>query len=141
MSRRRSGKGWDIALRLTSGVLAVVCIVSLTLSAWFFGSQRALSDREVRTVEQLAEGRGRWVSVDDADLYVQEWGSTGRPTILLTHGTGAWSGTWFSLPQMLSDAGWRVVAVDLPPLGCRRRPPVTTRLTIHGPRKHVASLG
>ena len=37
--------------------------------------------------------------------------------MLLTHGTGAWSGTWFALPDALVAAGWRVVAVDLPPFG------------------------
>ena len=37
--------------------------------------------------------------------------------LLLVHGTGAWSGTWFELPPALAAAGWRVVAVDLPPFG------------------------
>jgi pimeloyl-ACP methyl ester carboxylesterase len=37
--------------------------------------------------------------------------------LLLAHGTGAWSGTWFELPVTLAAAGWRVVAVDLPPFG------------------------
>ncbi|MEO5883479.1 MAG: alpha/beta hydrolase [Caldimonas sp.] len=42
--------------------------------------------------------------------------------LLLTHGTGAWSGTWFELPAALAAAGWRVVGVDLPPFGSNGRP-------------------
>ncbi|WP_197028808.1 alpha/beta fold hydrolase, partial [Methylibium sp. T29-B] len=45
-----------------------------------------------------------------------------RPALLLTHGTGAWSGTWFGLPDALAAAGWRVVAVDLPPFGLTTTP-------------------
>jgi len=41
--------------------------------------------------------------------------------ILLSHGTGAWSGTWFGTPAVLAARGWRVVAVDLPPFGFTRR--------------------
>lgn len=141
MSRRRSGKGRNIALQVASGCLAFICIVFLTLSAWLFSSHLARADREVMTVEQLAEGRGRWVTVDDADLYVQEWGLPGRPTILLTHGTGAWSGTWFALPQALVDAGWRVVAVDLPPFGLSKTRASDRRVDYSRPAQARRLLG
>ena len=69
------------------------------------------------TIESLAPPGGRWVDVGDSRLFVQEWGPPGGPVLLLAHGTGAWSGTWFELPAALAAAGWRVVAVDLPPFG------------------------
>jgi pimeloyl-ACP methyl ester carboxylesterase len=94
-----------------------VALVALACSAWLANAQLARAQRETRSVEQLAAGRGRWVDAGDAALYVQEWGDPEKPTLLLTHGTGAWSGTWFELPYALADAGWHVVAVDLPPFG------------------------
>ncbi len=69
------------------------------------------------TIESLAPPGGRWVDVGDSRLFVQEWGPPDGPVLLLSHGTGAWSGTWFELPATLAAAGWRVVAVDLPPFG------------------------
>lgn len=91
--------------------------VLLALLGWLMLTQAARAARERHGVEQLAAGSGRWVSVADAALHVQEWGPTSGPLLLLTHGTGAWSGTWFALPEALAAAGWRVVAVDLPPFG------------------------
>lgn len=44
-------------------------------------------------------------------------GQPGRPTILLVHGTAAWSGFWRDVSTRLSARGWRVIAVDLPPFG------------------------
>jgi pimeloyl-ACP methyl ester carboxylesterase len=96
-----------------------VCLVGV-VAAVFFSVAR--STRETWTPEQLAKGEGRWVPVSDLAMHIQEWGDPSRPTVVLTHGTGAWSGTWFSLPAALSRAGWHVVAVDLPPFGLTRMP-------------------
>ncbi len=98
-------------------VLVLAAGVIFVGSAWVAYTQLALALRETQSVEQLAAGRGRWVQVDDAKLYIQEWGDPAGPVMLLVHGTAAWSGTWFSLPDSLVAAGWRVVAVDLPPFG------------------------
>lgn len=101
-------------LAFVSGAFVVLLAAGAT---WIAVTQRARSLREIHDVQQLAAGHGRWVRVDDAELYIREWGRPGAPTVLLTHGTGAWSGTWFALPDTLAAAGWRVVAVDLPPFG------------------------
>ncbi len=113
MARRSSGLARRVALAL-AGLVGVVC---LGAAAWVAYTQAARATRETRTVEDLAAGRGRWVQVADAALYVQQWGDDRLPTVLLTHGTGAWSGTWFGLPAQLNAAGWHVVAVDVPPFG------------------------
>jgi pimeloyl-ACP methyl ester carboxylesterase len=44
-------------------------------------------------------------------------GPESGPTIVLVHGSAAWSGFWRDISQHLAGRGWRVVAVDLPPFG------------------------
>jgi pimeloyl-ACP methyl ester carboxylesterase len=103
-----------------SAGLALVGLLLLAvagLMAWG-GQQREA--RETQPASALAPARGRWVEAGDARLFIQEWGPADGPMLLLSHGTGAWSGTWFDLPDTLAAAGWRVVAVDLPPFGFSR---------------------
>ena len=120
--RARSSLAGRIARHLVAAALLLVAVLALALSAWIAWTQYARALRETQSVEPLAGGQGRWVDVGDARLYVQEWGHAADPVLLLTHGTGAWSGTWFGLPDALAAAGWRVVAVDLPPFGLTTTP-------------------
>ncbi|MEO8299668.1 MAG: alpha/beta fold hydrolase [Burkholderiales bacterium] len=110
-----------LARRLLLAVLALLVIVCVVIACWVGFTEHERLEREAKTPEQIAaepgQGRGRWVQVADAQLYVQTWGDARHPTLLLTHGTGAWSGSWFALPAALAAAGWQVVAVDLPPFG------------------------
>jgi pimeloyl-ACP methyl ester carboxylesterase len=111
--RRRSRLG----ARLAIGLLGAVSLCAGLAGAWFTYTDIARTRREIMSPQALAHGRGRWVRAADADIYLQEWGDPKQPTLLLTHGTGAWSGTWFALPDALAAAGWHVVAIDLPPFG------------------------
>ncbi|OOG45096.1 hypothetical protein B0B52_04990 [Polaromonas sp. A23] len=77
---------------------------------------------EDRSPSQAAPTQGRWVRAHDVDLYVQEFGDPAAPLLILTHGTGAWSGTWDQNVQAMAKAGYRVIAVDLPPFGFSTRP-------------------
>ena len=106
-----------VLLRLLVALLALLVLAALVAATWLGYATMKRSQRERTTIESLAPPTGRWVDVGDARLFVQEWGPPGGPVLLLSHGTGAWSGTWFELPQALAAAGWRVVAVDLPPFG------------------------
>jgi pimeloyl-ACP methyl ester carboxylesterase len=103
--------------RLLVALLALVLLVVVGIACWLGYANMKRSQRERMTVEALAPPGGRWVDVGDSRLFVQEWGPANGPVVLLTHGTGAWSGTWFELPAALAEAGWRVVGVDLPPFG------------------------
>lgn len=111
-----------IARHVVAAALLLVAVLALALSAWIAWTQHARAQRETQSAEQLAGAAGRWVDVGDARLHLQEWGRPTDPALLLTHGTGAWSGTWFGLPDALAAAGWRVVAVDLPPFGLSTTP-------------------
>jgi pimeloyl-ACP methyl ester carboxylesterase len=44
-------------------------------------------------------------------------------TVLLVHGTAAWSGFWKQVSAHLAANGWRVIAVDMPPFGWSDRDP------------------
>ena len=106
-----------VLFRLLVALLALLLLVAIVVAAWLGYATLKRSQRERMTIESLAPPGGRWVDVGDSRLFVQEWGPTDGPVLLLAHGTGAWSGTWFELPAALAGAGWHVVAVDLPPFG------------------------
>lgn len=92
----------------TAAALAIGAIGAL--DAW-----RTL--RESSTPRALAPVGGSWIPTLQADVFVRSWGPPGGRPLLLVHGTGASSGTWFDVPQALVAAGWRVHAPDLPPFG------------------------
>jgi len=117
MGRPRSHRVSRLGARIAIGLLAAVSLCAGMAGAWFTYTDIARTRREIMSPQALAHGRGRWVQAADADMYLQEWGDPKQPTLLLTHGTGAWSGTWFALPDALAAAGWHVVAIDLPPFG------------------------
>lgn len=104
-------------VRILVALLALVLLTAIVAAGWLAYANLKRGQRERSTIEALAPTAGRWVDVADARLFIQEWGPKAGPLLLLTHGTGAWSGTWFELPQALADAGWHVVALDLPPFG------------------------
>ena len=104
------------ALVWTLGLLILVLLLVIAMSC------ARLLWVEDATVRQAAPAHGRWVRAHDVELYVQEFGDPAAPPLVLTHGTGAWSGTWASNVGAMAEAGYRVIAVDLPPFGFSTRP-------------------
>jgi len=102
------------AVGITAGTVAAVATAA---AGWMLYANHAGAAAEVQSPRDIAAGRGHWTEATDSTLYSQGWGPENGPLVVLTHGTGAWSGTWFELPERLAAAGWRVVAVDLPPFG------------------------
>ena len=102
-----------VLIRLLLGLIALLLLAALAVAGWLGYASLKRSQRERMTIESLAPPGGRWVDVGDSRLFVQEWGPPDGPVLLLTHGTGGWSGTWFELPTALAGAGWRVIAVNL----------------------------
>ncbi len=62
------------------------------------------------------------VETGDGAISVQRFGARGGPAVVIVPGTAAWSGFWVSAARALGDAGFDVVAVDLPPFGFSDRP-------------------
>jgi pimeloyl-ACP methyl ester carboxylesterase len=61
-----------------------------------------------------------WLTAADSQIAFQRFGKKSDKTILLVHGTGAWSQTWVSNIDTMVDAGYQVIAMDLPPFGFSR---------------------
>lgn len=97
---------------------AAALVVALAMMLSWLRAARV----EGSTVQQAAPKQGRWLRANDVDMYIQEFGDPAAPPLVLTHGTGAWSGTWDQNIQAMASAGYRVVAVDLPPFGFTTKP-------------------
>lgn len=95
------------------GTLYVLALLSLYVA----GSVLQVHLHERLDPAAVAPAGGRFTSVDGISVHSQAHGDANAPALLLVHGTAAWSGTWFSLIPTLQRAGYRVIAVDLPPFG------------------------
>lgn len=98
-------------------VVLVACLLLVVAFSW--ARMLWVEDHSPR---EAAPRQGRWLHAHDVELYVQEFGDPAAPPLVLTHGTGAWSGTWDQNVQAMAAAGYRVIAVDLPPFGFSTRP-------------------
>ncbi len=102
-------------LKLLLALLALLLVV-----IFFFSSQANL--RERRTRQEAAPSTGRFVDAGDVELFIQEMGPADGQVILFIHGTAAWSGFWRETMVPLAEAGYRCIAIDIPPFGYSERP-------------------
>jgi pimeloyl-ACP methyl ester carboxylesterase len=109
---KRIGKWLVVAL------LLIVMGVSALLGACRYQASR----RETRTRVDAAPAGGRFVHAADVDLFIQELGPRDAPVVLFVHGMGAWSELWRATLVATAAAGFRAVALDLPPFGYSERP-------------------
>src|SRR5262245_9007962 len=100
----------SVALLLLGGLAALAAF------AW-----RA-SARETKTRADAAPAAGRFVRSTDVEIFVQELGPRDAPPVLFVHGMGAWSEIWRATLEATAAAGFRAVAIDLPPFGYSERP-------------------
>ncbi len=96
--------------------------LALALPALAIGAHAAAFARESRDAHDVAPEHGRFVPAGSLELFVMERGPpSGRP-VLMIPGTMAWSETYAPLAERLGAAGYRAIAVDLPPFGYSDRP-------------------
>lgn len=102
------------------GTLALLGIlaVALVLAGFRWQADR----REVHVAAALAPEGGRFLRAGDVQVFILETGPAGGPAVLFIHGTGAWSETWRDSLNAAARAGWRAIALDLPPFGFSQRP-------------------
>jgi pimeloyl-ACP methyl ester carboxylesterase len=109
-------KKWLVYLLKTLAailVLVLAVILFFTIQAYF---------RETKTRQEAAPPTGRFVQAGDVELFIQEMGPADGQPILFIHGTAAWSGLWPETMTPLAEAGYRCIAIDIPPFGFSERP-------------------
>ncbi|MGY4515257.1 alpha/beta fold hydrolase [Lysobacter sp. HA18] len=108
-------------MKLLRVVRRTAFVVITTLVAYVLISVAWVGQHERGNARDTAPRGGQFVDAGGVRLFVQVSGPADRAPVMLVHGTGAWSGTWFSLVPALTKAGYRVIAVDLPPFGYSSR--------------------
>ena len=81
----------------------------------------AADQRERETADALLPPDGRFVETAHGRLHTLEAGPGDGPVVLLIHGSVGWSGLWAETMQHLAGQGYRVLAIDLPPMGLSDR--------------------
>ncbi|MCI0549847.1 MAG: alpha/beta hydrolase [Anaerolineae bacterium] len=78
--------------------------------------------RETKTRKEAAPSTGKFVQAGDVEFFIQEMGPQDGQPIIFIHGTAAWSGLWRETMSPLAEAGYRCIAIDIPPFGYSERP-------------------
>jgi pimeloyl-ACP methyl ester carboxylesterase len=102
------------------GYAALVVLGLLVLALATFTVQAGRREVDIRA--DSAPSTGRFVAARDVEVFVQEAGPSLGAAVLFVHGTGAWSETWRESMTVLAAAGYRAIAIDLPPFGYSQRP-------------------
>src|SRR5688572_15594953 len=69
------------------------------------------------TPQELADPDGQFLDIDGVSIYIQACGDAANPAVILLHGFGGSTFTWRGTLDPLVEAGYYVVAMDLPPFG------------------------
>lgn len=104
---------WGIRLLLLALALVVTPLGACRIAA---------ARRERLTRTEAAPPAGRFVRAADLEVFVQEGGPASGPVVVFLHGTGSWGEMWRDTLDAAGAAGFRTVAVDLPPFGYSERP-------------------
>lgn len=94
--------------------LLVVCVL---LAGWLTYQQHEATQREVDVPASKTPPGSRFVDLQGEYILVQEMGPAEGLPVLFVHGTGAWSEVWKPTMQKCAEAGFRAIAIDLPPFG------------------------
>ena len=108
-----------------SGNALLALVLSLVLVIVAF--RMAASIRETHTRADLAPRSGHLVPTNSGGVFVQEKGPADGIPVVLFHGSVAWSEFWRRSIDALAAAGFRVIALDVPPFGFSDRPGGYTR--------------
>ncbi len=96
---------------MKSRIILLICICLFTLPVF------AQDDGRYVEPEALADPEGAFTEVDGLQIYYIEMGDTDDPTVILVHGFAGSTFTWRDTIAPLVEAGYHVVALDLPPFG------------------------
>jgi len=108
-------KWFGRVFKTIASILALIVAVVL-----FFWLQADFRESETR--HDAAPSAGRFVQAGDVEMFVQEMGPEDGQVIVFIHGTAAWSGLWLETMAPLAEAGYRCIALDIPPFGFSEKP-------------------
>ena len=123
--RSRHSREPGVLRRLLRGIGRLVLILVVLLLTTLAACRWQAATRETRTRLEAAPATGRFVRAHDVDVFIQERGPADGPIVLFMHGMGAWSEIWQPTMTAVSGAGFRAIALDLPPFGYSERPAAT----------------
>jgi len=120
-------------------ILAVVlCALLVALVLLVYG--RAMAGAWQITPAMQESTQGQWAWAGDYPLHVRIWGpDDGRPVVLVHGFDIGGSAIWSPMAAPLGRAGYRVIAVDLPPLGHSSRD-VAQDLSVRGQANALATV-
>ncbi len=108
--------------RIVKWLVVALALIAIGVTAVLGAFRYQASRRETRTRVEAAPAGGRFVRAADVDVFIQELGPRDAPVVLFVHGMGAWSELWRATLVATAAAGFRAVALDLPPFGYSERP-------------------
>ena len=125
MARRASGRS-RLRRRFVIGATVVVAL-ALAVVVTALGFRGAAAWRERFDAADIAPPTGHYVATRSGRIFLQEAGPRDGVAVVLFHGTAAWSELWRRTMSTLASAGFRVIALDIPPFGFSDRPGSYTR--------------
>jgi pimeloyl-ACP methyl ester carboxylesterase len=111
-------------IRIMKCISLALLVLLFVIAGWILGSRLRIDHVERLSHKEAAPPNGRWIMAHDVNMYLQEFGPLDGKVLVLVHGTGAWSGTWSSNIPAMVQAGYRVIAIDLPPFGFTEHAPM-----------------
>ena len=124
-------------IRILVVLLAAVVLAGIAVLGVF---RLQAQNRETTPRRQAAPTTGRFVKAHDVEMFVQEAGDASAPVVLFVHGMGAWSEIWRETMAETAAAGFRAVAIDLPPFGYSERPAAGSYTRVHQARRILGAL-
>jgi pimeloyl-ACP methyl ester carboxylesterase len=109
-----------VVTRSIAYILLAIFIIALVLVVIVDVSRRL---REVGDYASEAPSMGTFISTSQGKIFLQEKGPENGTPVILLHAAGGWSETWRPTMDALAQAGYRAIAIDLPPLGYSERIP------------------
>jgi pimeloyl-ACP methyl ester carboxylesterase len=100
----------------------LVSTLLLTGALLLAGFTAVATFRQTLPAGTAPDHAGHYTIVEGLKIHYHQWGPPEGQTIVLIHGTLAWSETWRDIAEPLGAAGYRVIAPDLPPFGYSERP-------------------
>lgn len=79
--------------------------------------------QDYRSPEALADPDGQFADVNGVRIYYIAKGDSANPAVILIHGFGGSTFTWRDNMDAIAEAGFYVVALDLPPFGLSDKNP------------------